>query len=575
MMKESFSVVFSKVYQKMLFMVVFGYCFILLSSVMKSVYFMEFMLWDLGGMGLSINLLVDSIGVMFIGTIMIISGSVLMYCYWYMDDEKYFFRFMYLVYLFVGSMMFMILIPNLITLLIGWDGLGLTSFLLVAHYQNSSSLSGSLLTALTNRIGDGLILLSISLWGSVENMWVLYNFSGSFMSVFFICALIFGGMTKSAQMPFCAWLPAAMAAPTPVSSLVHSSTLVTAGVYLLIRAYPVMSKSGEMMLVLKLLSLFTLVLASSAAIFCFDMKKIIALSTLSQLSVMMFSLSHGLVYVSFFHLVMHALFKALLFLSAGVVIHSMKSCQDIRSMGNCWANMPFSMVSMFIASCSLSGLPFMSGFFSKDMIVDLVYNSKINFFCFFVMMPGLGLTSIYSMRMVWMVSFGENKVMLGCLSVKEPMKLLIPYLSLGFGALFLGKMMCPITESLIYYSSSSLGEMLVLSILFSLGVVYLSVANWGKGPSYDHKKCSSFLFSMWYLELVTHVIKKMFFDLSKSIYEVCDKGMLETVGPKGVYWMSMKMSCYNENLQSNFFLKSIFFFFIVFSGMIFMMSIVI
>lgn len=163
----------------------------------------------------------------------------------------------------------------------------------------------------------------------------MYNFRGSFISVFFICALIFGGITKSAQIPFCAWLPAAMAAPTPVSSLVHSSTLVTAGVYLLIRAYPVIRKRGEIILVLKLLRLFTLVLARSAAIFCFDIKKIIALSTLRQLSVIIFSLSHGLVYVSFFHLVMHALFKALLFLSAGVVIHSIKSCQDIRRIGNC------------------------------------------------------------------------------------------------------------------------------------------------------------------------------------------------------------------------------------------------
>lgn len=163
MIKESFSVVFRKVYQKILFIVVFGYCFILLRRVIKSVYFMEFMLWDLGGIGLSINLLVDRIGVIFIGTIIIISGRVLIYCYWYIDDEKYFFRFIYLVYLFVGSIIFIILIPNLITLLIGWDGLGLTSFLLVAHYQNSRSLSGSLLTALTNRIGDGLILLRISL----------------------------------------------------------------------------------------------------------------------------------------------------------------------------------------------------------------------------------------------------------------------------------------------------------------------------------------------------------------------------------------------------------------------------
>lgn len=161
----------------------------------------------------------------------------------------------------------------------------------------------------------------------------MYGFNANQVSLFFIISLIFGGITKRAQMPFCAWLPAAIAAPTPVSSLVHSSTLVTAGVYLLIRCYSVLRLRDVILNALKILSLFTLLLARSAAIFCFDIKKIIALSTLSQLRVIMFALSHGLVFVSFFHLVIHALFKALLFLSAGAVIHSMIGSQDIRRMG--------------------------------------------------------------------------------------------------------------------------------------------------------------------------------------------------------------------------------------------------
>lgn len=161
----------------------------------------------------------------------------------------------------------------------------------------------------------------------------MYGFNANQVSLFFIISLIFGGITKRAQMPFCAWLPAAIAAPTPVSSLVHSSTLVTAGVYLLIRCYSVLRSRDVILNALKILSLFTLLLARSAAIFCFDIKKIIALSTLSQLRVIMFALSHGLVFVSFFHLVIHALFKALLFLSAGAVIHSMIGSQDIRRMG--------------------------------------------------------------------------------------------------------------------------------------------------------------------------------------------------------------------------------------------------
>lgn len=228
----------------------------------------------------------------------------------------------------------------------------------------------------------------------------MYNFESQFVNFYFILALIFGGITKRAQIPFCAWLPAAIAAPTPVSSLVHSSTLVTAGVYLLIRSYPVIKGSLFLMTSLKFLSLFTLVLARSVAINCFDIKKIIALSTLSQLRVIIFSLSHGLVSISFFHLVMHALFKALLFLTAGAVIHSLKGCQDIRRIGGCWRILPSRIVCMFIANCSLSGLPFIRGFYSKDIILDLIFNRRVNFWCFIIIIPGLILTRFYSMRIV-------------------------------------------------------------------------------------------------------------------------------------------------------------------------------
>nr|WPM98362.1 NADH dehydrogenase subunit 5 [Mytella strigata] len=564
MMKSCYVSIFSRVWQKMVLLVVLGFFFIFMSSWLNNVMFFEFVMWDLGGSVFSIDFLLDYISLMFVGTIMIISGSVIMYCYWYMDNEVYFLRFMYLVYMFIGSMMFMIMIPNLITLLIGWDGLGLTSFLLVAHYQNSSSLSGSLLTALTNRIGDGLILMSICLWGVYESSWVVYGFNANQVSLFFIISLIFGGMTKSAQMPFCAWLPAAMAAPTPVSSLVHSSTLVTAGVYLLIRCYSVLSLSDVMLNALKMLSLFTLLLASSAAIFCFDMKKIIALSTLSQLSVMMFALSHGLVFVSFFHLVMHALFKALLFLSAGAVIHSMMGSQDIRSMGMVWSKLPFSMSSMFVANCSLSGLPFVSGFFSKDMVLDLTFNSVVNFFCFLIIVPGLMLTSFYSMRMSWMVCYGMSKLPMNTISVKEAKSLLIPYMCLFVGALFMGKILSPLFEGLFFYRNSSLSEMMTLSLLFVFGISYLSVSHGSLSMSIKWRGSMSFLFSMWFLEPLTHLIKNIFFYFSVSVMKGCDKGLLEVVGPKGVYLVSSKVSLYNENYQSDFFLKSMISFSLVF-----------
>lgn len=191
-----------------------------------------------------------------------------------------------------------------------------------------------------------------------------------------------------------------MAAPTPVSSLVHSSTLVTAGVYLLIRSYYFLSQSEIILIILKILSIFTLVLAGRRAIFCLDIKKVIALSTLRQLRVIIFALSCGMVVLSFFHLVIHAVFKALLFLSAGVVIHSCNRNQDVRILGGCWRIFPVSISFMFVSNLSLCGFPFVSGFYSKDIIVDYCYRNIDSFITFCVFLLGLLFTGLYRFRII-------------------------------------------------------------------------------------------------------------------------------------------------------------------------------
>ena len=218
----------------------------------------------------------------------------------------------------------LILSPNLIRLLLGWDGLGVTSYLLVIFYQRNKSYNAGILTAITNRLGDVGLLISISLMLYLGN-WN-YIFINSFSSIFsnlIIFLIIISACTKSAQIPFSAWLPAAIAAPTPVSALVHSSTLVTAGVYLLIRINLIIIEIN-IRYILLLIGIITMIIAGFTAIIEIDIKKIIALSTLRQLGIIILTLGIGNPILSFFHLLSHAFFKAMLFICAGIIIHNIK-----------------------------------------------------------------------------------------------------------------------------------------------------------------------------------------------------------------------------------------------------------
>jgi NADH-ubiquinone oxidoreductase chain 5 len=212
--------------------------------------------------------------------------------------------------------------------------------------------------------------------------------------------MIFAAITKRAQIPFSSWLPAAIAAPTPVSALVHSSTLVTAGVYLLIRFNVLLIDTLEINILL-LISGLTIFIAGLGANFEFDLKKIIALSTLSQLGLIIRVLCLGLRKLAFFHLLTHALFKALLFICAGAIIHNISNSQDIRDMGILSNYLPFTLVCLNVANLALCGFPFLAGFFSKDLILEIVLISNLNFITFFLFFFSTGLTVRYSLRLFY------------------------------------------------------------------------------------------------------------------------------------------------------------------------------
>lgn len=322
----------------------------------------------------------------------------------YISEENFYNRFFLIVLSFIFSIFLLILSPNLIRILLGWDGLGVTSYLLVVFYQSNKSYNAGIITAITNRLGDVGILLCIALI-MFKGHWL---FSRVGRDIYlserrFILILILAACTKRAQIPFSAWLPAAIAAPTPVSALVHSSTLVTAGVYLLIR-FNYMLANSSYSTILITIGIITILMAGATALYEIDIKKIIALSTLSQLGVIITILGLNSPILAYFHLLSHAYFKAILFICAGMVIHNIKDYQDIRKIGIILNTMPLVYRVIIVSNLRLCGLPFLRGFYSKDLILEVIIIKNVGLFMFTVILLATFLTVAYSCRIIFLLS---------------------------------------------------------------------------------------------------------------------------------------------------------------------------
>nr|YP_011036778.1 NADH dehydrogenase subunit 5 [Eupelix cuspidata]WRK21447.1 NADH dehydrogenase subunit 5 [Eupelix cuspidata] len=358
--------------------------------------FLEWLLFNGNTMSFIYIIYLDWISLMYCFVVFFISSMVVLYSKIYMGSYNYSsIRFLVLVMLFVFSMFLMVMSPNLVSILVGWDGLGLVSYCLVIYYSSLSSYLSGMITCLVNRLGDLLLLISVG-WMLSYGSWNFLFYLDKYSTNLYIY-IILSSFTKSAQIPFSMWLPAAMAAPTPVSSLVHSSTLVTAGVYLLIRFF----NSTMVLNYFLFISLMTMTMSSFCAIYEYDLKSIIALSTLSQLGLMMSCLFMGLVDLCYFHLLSHAMFKSLLFLCSGIIIHLMGGIQDIRYMGSICLMLPLTSSCFNISNMALCGFPFLSGFYSKDLIIESFSNMGGSIFLMVFFYLSLGLTSFYSLRLFY------------------------------------------------------------------------------------------------------------------------------------------------------------------------------
>nr|QSH90949.1 NADH dehydrogenase subunit 5 [Triatoma dimidiata] len=534
-----------------------GMLFFLIGSlylIWDYVVFMDWEILSLNSCVVTMTLLFDWMSLVFVGCVFIISSMVIYYSESYMGSDLDRIRFYFLVILFVMSMMMMIVSPNLMSILIGWDGLGLVSYCLVIYFQNYKSYSAGMLTILTNRIGDVAILLSIA-WMLNYGSWHYIYYMGmwDFMEFYLVSLIILAGFTSSAQIPFSSWLPAAMAAPTPVSSLVHSSTLVTAGVYLLIR-FSDLILNLDCSLVLTL-SMMTMFMAGLGANFEFDLSKIIALSTLSQLGLMMSILFIGYPVLAFLHLLTHAFFKALLFLCAGLMIHCMSDSQDIRHMGLMVNHLPFTCTCFCISNMSLCGMPFMSGFYSKDIILEMMMVSGYNFFVFMIFFLSIGLTVSYTFRVIYYTLFYHINVY-SCQSYTEDGIMMKSMIVLSVLAIFGGSMLSWMVFSVPFLVVLPLFlKLMPLTFIFLGGWLgyELSVPFLGGGLLSERFYFVSFFSgSMWFMPYFsTSMIYGKSFYVSSGYLEVMDGGWGEYLVSNSFLFLSSLISSMMNYYQFN------------------------
>nr|QLY90104.1 NADH dehydrogenase subunit 5 [Micromorphus albipes] len=545
---------FISLFMLSLFLFIMGLNFLINNLVI----FVEWELVSINSNMIVMTFLFDWMSFIFMSFVLFISSLVIYYSKDYMSEDVFINRFIILVLLFVFSMMMLIISPNLISILLGWDGLGLVSYCLVIYFQNEKSYNAGMLTALSNRIGDVALLLAIA-WMLNYGSWN-YIFYLEFMKTDFEMMLIgflvmLAAMTKSAQIPFSSWLPAAMAAPTPVSALVHSSTLVTAGVYLLIR-FNILLVDTFLGKFLLLMSGLTMFMAGLGANFEFDLKKIIALSTLSQLGLMMSILSMGFWKLAFFHLLTHALFKALLFMCAGAIIHNMNNFQDIRYMGGLSIYMPYTSSCFNVANLALCGMPFLAGFYSKDLILEMVSFSFINMFSFFLFFFSTGLTVCYSFRLVYYSMSGElHSGALNMLNDKSwiMLKGMSGLLIMSIlGGSMLNWLIFPTPVMICLPMYLKLLTLFVCLVGAVVGYLISNVKLYFYNKSYLFYYLSFFSGSMWFMPYIsTYGVNYYPLNYGGLIFKNMDQGWSEFFGSQNLYNNLLNSSKYIMFIQNN------------------------
>ena len=426
------------------------------------------------------SIYIDTLTSVMLVVVSLISSIIHFYSIGYMSHDPHKPRFMAYLSLFTFAMLTLVTADNFLQLFFGWEGVGLCSYFLIGFWYKKPSANAAAIKAfIVNRVGDFGFAIGIFLifffYGTVNYNEVFQQtpnlvqkeviFLGiQFNLITLVCLLLFiGAMGKSAQILLHTWLPDAMEGPTPVSALIHAATMVTAGVFLVVRCSPIFEYSQTALNVVTIIGAVTAFFAATVALVQNDIKKIVAYSTCSQLGYMFFAAGVGAYHVAIFHLFTHAFFKALLFLGSGCVIHSFNNEQDIRLMGGAWKKIPYTYALMIIGTLALTGFPFFSGYYSKDAIIEFAFlkDSQVGYFAFIIGISTALLTAIYSWRLIFKTFHGKfNNKENNLSSIHEsPLIMLIPSCLLAIGAILTGilfKEMFIGTDNLEFWNNSIL-----------------------------------------------------------------------------------------------------------------------
>ena len=548
-----------------------------------------------GSINVNWSIKIDALSSVMLVVVTLISSLVHIYSIGYMSHDPHKPRFMAYLSLFTFAMLTLVTSDNFLQLFFGWEAVGLCSYFLIGFWFKRESANAAAIKAfIVNRVGDFGFALGIFL---IFYLFGTFNYEEVFQqipeitgkevvflgmslnAIDLICILLFiGAMGKSAQILLHTWLPDAMEGPTPVSALIHAATMVTAGVFLVVRCSPIYEYSQLALSIITIVGMTTALFAASVALAQNDIKKIIAYSTCSQLGYMFFATGVGAYNVAMFHLFTHAFFKALLFLGSGSVIHSFKDEQDIDQMGGVWKSLPYTYALMVIGTLALTGFPFLSGFYSKDAIIEFAYlrGNSIGYYAATIGIFTALLTSIYSWRLIFKTFHGSyNNKKLKIESMHEsPMVMILPLLILAIGAIgagFLFKDLFIGHEISYKFWGSSIKFLEPLSldhpptwfvfltpILVTISIplsFYLFVKNKNLVEEIVKGNLPFYLFlkNKWYFdEFYDYIFIKPFKKAGYFLWKKIDVGVIDRLGPDGISNLVKYFSVKAVKFQSGF-----------------------